>query len=77
MNNFHATPHRNAVTSQFLCSRVQCGNATQLRCSMNGPEVDNGVKNWVWQKVYDAKSEKKEKKKKKKKRNNFRIDHAP
>ena len=29
--------HHNAVTLQFLCSRVQCGNATQLRCSMNGP----------------------------------------
>ena len=28
---------RNAVTSQFLCSRVQCGNATQLQRSMNGP----------------------------------------
>ena len=27
--------HRNAVTSQFLCSRVQCSNATQLHCSMN------------------------------------------
>ena len=29
--------HRNAVISQFLCSRVQCGNAKQLRRSMNGP----------------------------------------
>ena len=27
----------NEVTLQFLCSRVQCGNATQLRHSMNGP----------------------------------------
>ena len=26
--------HRNAVTSQFLCSRVRCGNAKQLRRSM-------------------------------------------
>ena len=31
--------HRNAVTSQFLCSWAQCGNATQLRCSINGPLV--------------------------------------
>ena len=29
--------HCSAVPSQFLCRRVQCGNATQLRCSMNGP----------------------------------------
>ena len=29
--------HRIAVTSQFLCSRVQCGNATQLRRSINWP----------------------------------------
>ena len=29
--------HRNAVTLQFLCSRVQCGNAPRLRHSMNGP----------------------------------------
>ena len=29
--------HSNAVTLQFLCRRVQRGNATQLRCSMNGP----------------------------------------
>ena len=29
--------HRNAITSQFLCRKMQCGNATQLRCSMNGP----------------------------------------
>ena len=29
--------HRNAVTSQYLCSKVQCGNATQLRRSMKGP----------------------------------------
>ena len=29
--------HWNAITSQFLCSRVQCGNATQLQRSMNGP----------------------------------------
>ena len=29
--------HSNAVTSQFLCSRVQCGNTTQLPGSMNGP----------------------------------------
>ena len=31
--------HRNAVTLQFLCSRVQCGNTAQLRRSMNGPSV--------------------------------------
>ena len=29
--------HRNAVSLQFLCSRVQCGNPMQLRHSMNGP----------------------------------------
>ena len=29
--------HRNALISKFLCSRVQCGNSTQLRRSMNGP----------------------------------------
>ena len=29
--------HRNAITWQFLCSRVQCGNARQLRRSMNRP----------------------------------------
>ena len=29
--------HHNAVTSQILCSKVQCGNATQLRRSMNVP----------------------------------------
>ena len=29
--------YRSAVTWQFLRSRVQCGNATQLRRSMNGP----------------------------------------
>ena len=29
--------HGSAVTSQFLCSLVQCGNATQLRRSMNRP----------------------------------------
>ena len=29
--------HCNVVTSQFLCRTVQCGNATQLGCSMNGP----------------------------------------
>ena len=29
--------HRYALTLQFLCSSVQCGNATQLRRSMNGP----------------------------------------
>ena len=29
--------HRNAVTPQFLCSRVQCGNATLSPLSMNGP----------------------------------------
>ena len=29
--------HRNALTSQFLCRRVQCCNATQLRRGMNGP----------------------------------------
>ena len=29
--------HRNAVTLPFLCSRVQCSNATQLRRSLNGP----------------------------------------
>ena len=28
--------HRNAVLSQFLCSRVQCGNATHLWRTMNG-----------------------------------------
>ena len=28
---------RSAVTSQFLCSRVLCGNATQLGRSMNRP----------------------------------------
>ena len=31
--------HRNAVTSQFLCSRVQCGTATQLQRSMNRPLI--------------------------------------
>ena len=29
--------HRNAVTSQSLCNKVQCGNAMQMRRSMNGP----------------------------------------
>ena len=29
--------YRNAVTSQFLCSRMWCGNATQIRRSMNRP----------------------------------------
>ena len=29
--------HRNAVSLQLLCRRVQCGNTTQLRLSMNGP----------------------------------------
>ena len=29
--------HSNAVTLQFLCRKVQCGNATQLRRSMNRP----------------------------------------
>ena len=28
--------HRDAVTSQFLCTRVQRGNATRLLCSMKG-----------------------------------------
>ena len=31
--------HRSAVTLQFLCSKVQCGNATQLQHNMNGPLV--------------------------------------
>ena len=29
--------HGSAVASQFLCRKVQCGHATQLRGSMNGP----------------------------------------
>ena len=29
--------HRNAVTSQFLCRTVQCGNTMQLRHCMNKP----------------------------------------
>ena len=29
--------HHNAVILQFLCRREQCGNATQLWCSMNWP----------------------------------------
>ena len=31
--------HRNPVTAQFLCRTVQFGNATQLLCSMNGPNL--------------------------------------
>ena len=31
--------HSNAVSSQILCSRIQCGNARQLRGSVNGPSV--------------------------------------
>ena len=42
--------HRNAVTLQFLCRKVQCGNATQLRHSMNGPLLHGEMwlaRNWV------------------------------
>ena len=37
--NLIFTLHRKVVTSQFLFGVVQCGNATQLRRSMNGPLV--------------------------------------
>ena len=37
INKSNFMPYNNAVTSQFLCSRVQCGSATQLQRSMNGP----------------------------------------
>ena len=37
--------HRNAVLLQFLCSGVQCSNATQLQRNMNRPllcDIDTG-----------------------------------
>ena len=39
--------HRNAVTLQFLCRAVQCGNTVQLRRSMNGPLV-------IWRESMDS-----------------------
>ena len=37
--------HRNAVTLQFLCSRVQCGNTMQLRSSMIRPKLLQHLQN--------------------------------
>ena len=42
--------HGNAVTLQFLCRTVQCDNAMQLWCSMNGP-LDS-FPNFCWLKYY-------------------------